>query len=166
MTTAKTTTTRTTTTMTIFCLRLCHPNFAVLLLQEMWLLGNCQVYFVGDLLLNKKGFDWPVGTTALAARKRLQFDALTPWRCHQISSVAFCHQVLHRCGSQVIALSVQVFVFAGQAAKDQCGWSEGGYDGYGPVNYQTLPPHIPPVYLVSQMWQNCCKVWRVLGFSN
>eukprot|EP00435_Cladocopium_sp_Y103_P009026 s2477_g2.t1 len=41
------------------------------------------VYFVGDLLLNKKGFDWPVGTTAL-----------------------------------VIALSVQVFVFAGQAAKD------------------------------------------------
>lgn len=41
------------------------------------------VYFVGDLLLNKKGFDWPVGTTAL-----------------------------------VIALSVQVFVFAGQAAKE------------------------------------------------
>eukprot|EP00438_Fugacium_kawagutii_P008130 Skav234371 [mRNA] locus=scaffold2071:80064:82993:+ [translate_table: standard] len=41
------------------------------------------VYFVGDLLLNKKPFDWPVGTTAL-----------------------------------VIALSVQVFVFAGQAAKE------------------------------------------------
>lgn len=41
------------------------------------------VYFVGDLLLNKKGFDWPVGTTAL-----------------------------------VIALSVQVFVFAGQATKE------------------------------------------------
>ncbi|CAK9061913.1 unnamed protein product [Durusdinium trenchii] len=42
------------------------------------------VYFVGDLLLNQKPFDWPVGTTAL-----------------------------------VIALSVQVFVFAGQAVKEQ-----------------------------------------------
>ena len=69
-----------------------------------------EVYFVGDLLLNKKGFDWPVGTTALAAW--LQEATCVAQRVLQSAAIGMEKP------AQVIALSVQVFVFAGQAAKD------------------------------------------------
>ena len=157
--TAKTTTTRTTTTMTIFCLRLCHPNFAVLLLQEMWLLGNCQVYFVGDLLLNKKGFDWPVGTTALAARKRLQFD--DSWRLDDVIiffSVKFWP--LSISGHCPVCPSLCFCRSSGQGPmRVEWRWVWWVWSGKLPDTTD-----IPPVYLVSQMWQNCSKVWRLLGF--
>ena len=75
-----------------------------------WFLGvryghHSEVYFVGDLLLNKKGFDWPVGTTALAAWQQR-------FRVSQRAA-------MEKLAAQVIALSVQVFVFAGQATKDK-----------------------------------------------
>ena len=91
--------------------------------------------------------------------------------CHILSSI---FASFDRCGSQVIALSVQVFVFAGQAAKDQCGWSEGGYDGYGPVNYQTLPICHPYTWYLrcdrtvakfGDSWDSVGQM-NLVGFSN
>ncbi len=145
--------------MRIFCLRLCHPNFAVLLLQDMWLLGDCQVYFVGDLLLNKKGFDWPVGTTALAAWKRLQFEP----RCHNMSHV-FCKKFwpLSISGHCPVCPSLCFCRSSGQGQMPvEWRWVWWVWSG---ILLDTTG--IPSVYLVSQMWQNCSEVWGFLGFCS